>query len=133
MVIDSSAIIAILCDEPEAERFTKAIENDPTRLISAASLLETSIVIENRYVVTVFLMLYQRFQENHYCSKAMILVKQTPICASFHPTNPTKQINPAYPLIRFNPVQTSLSNHFNLTMSHFNHHAIFRTRFALYS
>ncbi|MEN8215460.1 MAG: type II toxin-antitoxin system VapC family toxin [Pseudomonadota bacterium] len=49
MVIDSSAIIAILCDEPEAEGFTRAIENDPIRLMSAASLLESSIVIETRY------------------------------------------------------------------------------------
>jgi len=39
MVIDSSAIIAILSDEPEAECFTRAIENDPIRLMSAASLL----------------------------------------------------------------------------------------------
>ncbi len=49
MVIDSSAMIAILCDEPEAERFAAAIESDSTRLMSAASLLETSIVIESRY------------------------------------------------------------------------------------
>jgi ribonuclease VapC len=51
MVIDSSAIIAILCDEPEAEHFTAAFENDPIRLMSAASLLESSIVIETRYGV----------------------------------------------------------------------------------
>jgi ribonuclease VapC len=51
MVIDSSAIIAILCNEPEAEHFTTAIENDPVRLMSVASLLESSIVIESRYGV----------------------------------------------------------------------------------
>ena len=49
MIIDSSAIIAILCDEPDAEHFATAIEADSTRLMSAASLLETSIVIESRY------------------------------------------------------------------------------------
>ncbi len=49
MVIDSSTIIAILCDEPDARRFAATIENDSTRLMSAASLLETSIVIESRY------------------------------------------------------------------------------------
>jgi ribonuclease VapC len=49
MIIDSSAIIAILLYEPEAEHFTAAIENDPVRLMSAASLLESSIVIESRY------------------------------------------------------------------------------------
>ncbi len=49
MVIDSSAVIAILCDEPDAEYFTTAIESHSTRLMSAASLLEISIVIESRY------------------------------------------------------------------------------------
>ena len=49
MVIDSSAVIAILCDEPDAEHFATAIESDSIRLMSTASLLETSIVIESRY------------------------------------------------------------------------------------
>ena len=47
MVIDTSAIIAILFGEPEAERFAEAIEQDPTRLMSAASVLETAIVVES--------------------------------------------------------------------------------------
>lgn len=49
MVIDSSALIAILCDEPERFDFNRKIEADSCRLISAASVLETSIVLENRY------------------------------------------------------------------------------------
>ncbi|HJR52431.1 MAG TPA: type II toxin-antitoxin system VapC family toxin [Gemmatimonadota bacterium] len=49
MVIDTSAITAILFDEDEAERMEIAIEEDPVRLLSAASLLEASIVIETRY------------------------------------------------------------------------------------
>ena len=49
MVIDTSAIIAILTNEPEAERFASAIDSDPVRMMSAATLLETSIVIEARY------------------------------------------------------------------------------------
>lgn len=48
MVIDTSAIIAILLGEPEAETLSKAILDDPKRLISAFSLLECSIVIESR-------------------------------------------------------------------------------------
>lgn len=48
MVIDTSAIIAILLGEPEAEALSKAILNDPKRLMSAFSLLECSIVIESR-------------------------------------------------------------------------------------
>jgi ribonuclease VapC len=49
MVIDSSALIAILSAESEAESFTEAIALDSVRLLSAASLLETAIVIESRY------------------------------------------------------------------------------------
>lgn len=49
MVIDTSALTAILLDEAEAERIGIAIEEDPVRLLSAASLLETSIVIETRF------------------------------------------------------------------------------------
>ncbi|MGO9265636.1 MAG: type II toxin-antitoxin system VapC family toxin [Candidatus Binataceae bacterium] len=48
MVIDTSALIAILLDEPEAAAFAKAISADSRRLISAASALETAIVIEAR-------------------------------------------------------------------------------------
>jgi len=46
MVIDTSALIAILLNEAEAEAFAKAIAADPKRLISAFNLLEAAIVIE---------------------------------------------------------------------------------------
>jgi ribonuclease VapC len=46
MVIDSSALIALLLREAEAERFAKAISADPRRLISVLNWLETAIVIE---------------------------------------------------------------------------------------
>ena len=49
MVIDSSALIAILCDEPERYDFNCNIEADSRRLISTGSVLETSIVLENPY------------------------------------------------------------------------------------
>jgi ribonuclease VapC len=45
----SSALIAILSDEPEAPGLEAAIEADSVRLLSAASLVEASIVIESRY------------------------------------------------------------------------------------
>lgn len=48
MVIDTSAIIAILLDEPEAEAFARKIKESSERLVSAASLLEASIVLESR-------------------------------------------------------------------------------------
>jgi ribonuclease VapC len=48
MVLDTSALLALLLDEPEAESFRSAVEDDPTRLVSAATLLETALVIETR-------------------------------------------------------------------------------------
>jgi ribonuclease VapC len=49
MVIDSSVLVAILSDQPNAALYEEAIEMDPVRLLSAASFLETAIVIESRY------------------------------------------------------------------------------------
>ncbi len=48
MMIDSSVLIAILENEPEAARLIEAIADDPVHLISAVSVVETSIVILNR-------------------------------------------------------------------------------------
>ncbi len=48
MVIDTSAVMAILLGEPEAAPFALAIEADPTRLISAATAFEAALVIETR-------------------------------------------------------------------------------------
>lgn len=49
MVIDTSAIVAILADEPERRSFNLIIEADRVRLLSAVSLVETAIVLGNRY------------------------------------------------------------------------------------
>ncbi|MGD2115773.1 MAG: type II toxin-antitoxin system VapC family toxin [Acidobacteriota bacterium] len=49
MVLDTSVLIAILCDEPNAPVYEEAIELDPVRLLSTASFLEAAIVIEARY------------------------------------------------------------------------------------
>lgn len=48
MVIDSSALVAILLDEPDAEALAAAIARDPRRMVSAFSLLEASVVLDNR-------------------------------------------------------------------------------------
>jgi ribonuclease VapC len=48
MVLDSSAIVAILFDEPERRAFTRAIERDSRRLISACNLLECALLTEAR-------------------------------------------------------------------------------------
>lgn len=49
MVIDSSALVAILADEPERARFVDAIEADEMRLISAAAFVDVSSLIEARH------------------------------------------------------------------------------------
>ncbi len=49
MVIDTSALVAILTDEPERRAFNEAIEAADRRRMSAATLVETSIVVESRY------------------------------------------------------------------------------------
>ena len=48
MVIDTSAIVAILSDEADAQLLERALVSDPVRLISAGTLLESGIVIETR-------------------------------------------------------------------------------------
>ena len=48
MVIDSSAVLALLFNEPEADDIEVAIDEDPVRLMSAASGLEAAIVVEAR-------------------------------------------------------------------------------------
>jgi len=45
VVIDSSALIAILLNEPERVHFSNAIEHDPVRLMAAPTLLETAMVL----------------------------------------------------------------------------------------
>ena len=49
MVVDTSALIALLRMEPESARLAVAIESDATRLISAATVVEAGLVIEARY------------------------------------------------------------------------------------
>ena len=49
MVIDTSALIAILQDEPERRILNEAIEAAESCAMSTGSFLETSMVIESRY------------------------------------------------------------------------------------
>ena len=48
MVIDTSALVAILLDEAPRSGLTRAIEADPVSLVSAATVLEASTVLETR-------------------------------------------------------------------------------------
>lgn len=47
MVIDTSAVIAILTNEPERLSFNEAVDKASSRMMSAASFVEASIVIES--------------------------------------------------------------------------------------
>lgn len=49
MVIDTSALLAVLQDEPEREAFNRAIEAAEARFMSVVSFVETSMVVETRY------------------------------------------------------------------------------------
>lgn len=46
MIIDSSVLVAILLGEPEAQTFADLIGNDPKKLTSALSVLESAIVMQ---------------------------------------------------------------------------------------
>jgi ribonuclease VapC len=48
MVVDTSALVAILLGEPDAERFARALDDASVRLLSAVTRVELSCVIEGR-------------------------------------------------------------------------------------
>ncbi len=48
MIIDTSAVLAVLFHEPDARRFENAIAHAWPRRMSAATLLEAAMVVESR-------------------------------------------------------------------------------------
>ena len=46
MIVDTSALIAIPCDEPEARACASAIESSAIRRVSAANFVETALIID---------------------------------------------------------------------------------------
>lgn len=48
MVVDTSALVAILVGQSDAERFARARGDAPVRLLSAVTRVELSFVIEGR-------------------------------------------------------------------------------------
>ncbi len=48
MVVDTSALLAILFDEPERRTFAEALEAAPVRALSVVSFVEASLVTEVR-------------------------------------------------------------------------------------
>ncbi len=49
MVVDTSALLAILQDEPERRQFNEAIEMADSRRMSAVTFVESSMVVESRF------------------------------------------------------------------------------------
>lgn len=49
MVIDTSALLAILQDEPERRAFNEALQAADSRFISVATFVEVSMVVDSRY------------------------------------------------------------------------------------
>ena len=48
MIVDSSAVLAVLYREPDAERYETAIAAAPYCRMSVANVLEVSVVVEGR-------------------------------------------------------------------------------------
>jgi len=48
MIIDTSALVAVLDQELEAERIVRTLASAPERILSAANLVEVGIVIQAR-------------------------------------------------------------------------------------
>src|SRR2546427_12906930 len=49
MILDSSPLVAILAEEPDADRYIQAISRAPRCRISAGNFIELSIVIEGQH------------------------------------------------------------------------------------
>ncbi|MEO1146742.1 MAG: type II toxin-antitoxin system VapC family toxin [Cyanobacteria bacterium J06638_22] len=64
MVIDSSALVAVLSGEEEAPIFAELISKSSYRLVSTLSFVETSIVIGQRYGSSGLAQLDLLIQEN---------------------------------------------------------------------
>lgn len=49
MVIDTSALVAMMTGEPPADRLVAAVESASERLVSAATVVEAALVLMGRY------------------------------------------------------------------------------------
>jgi len=49
MVIDTSALVAMMTGEPSADRLVAVVESETERLVSAATVVEAALVLIGRY------------------------------------------------------------------------------------
>ena len=68
MVIDTSALIAILLGEPEADALAHAVADEPKRMLSAFSALEAYITPPDSISATVAHTRWRSIQANLFCS-----------------------------------------------------------------
>ena len=52
MVVDTSALVAFMLDEEDADRFQDALVNSPETVMSVASILETAMVLSRHGAVS---------------------------------------------------------------------------------
>jgi ribonuclease VapC len=94
MVIDASAIVAILFDEPERARFAAAIDAAAPRLLSAVTFVEATLVVEGRKGPSAERMI-DRFVEDGEIEVVPVAIEHAQLaCAAFrafgkrrHPAN----------------------------------------------
>jgi ribonuclease VapC len=48
MVLDSSALLAMLLDEPEADAISASLLHDPVHMVSSVTWLEAQVVVQSR-------------------------------------------------------------------------------------
>jgi len=63
MVLDTSALVAMVLSEPLASRLLEAIEREPTRFISSVSVLESGIVLRARAGAPIVAMMHALLAE----------------------------------------------------------------------
>jgi ribonuclease VapC len=63
MVLDTSALVAMVLSEPFAARLLEAIEGEPDRVISSVSLLESGIVLRARAGAPIIAMMHALLAE----------------------------------------------------------------------
>jgi ribonuclease VapC len=65
LVLDTSALVAILLDEPERDVFVQAVSNADHVLVSACTLVEARMVLHGRKGELMNLVLHDFLDQNH--------------------------------------------------------------------
>jgi ribonuclease VapC len=88
VIIDTSALIAILRAEDDASEMARAIEGAPTRRISAANYLETAVAPGERAIVPVVVNALRADVAIVGVQTELRVSRETPIAANHGRTGP---------------------------------------------